>query len=30
MKQTKKELMKIKEQRKIRLLTETNIGRKEE
>lgn len=30
MKQTKKELMKIKEQRKIRLLTETNNGRKEE
>jgi len=30
MKQTMKELMKIKEKRKIRRLTETNKGRKEE
>jgi hypothetical protein len=30
MKQTMKELMKIKEERKIRRLTETNNGRKEE
>jgi len=30
MKQTMKKLMKIKEKRKIRRLTETNNGRKEE
>jgi hypothetical protein len=30
MKQTMKELMKIKEKRKIRRLTETNNGKKEE
>jgi hypothetical protein len=30
MKQTMEELMKIKEKRKIRRLTETNNGRKEE